>query len=70
MSLVLPPNKPVSFAELLSSIRASLGLTQGEMALRFGVAENDIQSFEQDYWVNPEARRKILKQMSLAINWS
>jgi transcriptional regulator with XRE-family HTH domain len=48
----------------------SLGLTQEELAERFGVTTNDINLFEQNWIVDSEAKRKILRQMCFAINWS
>jgi transcriptional regulator with XRE-family HTH domain len=48
----------------------SLGLTQEELAERFGVTANDINLFEQNWIVDSEAKRKILGQMCFAIKWS
>jgi transcriptional regulator with XRE-family HTH domain len=57
------------FAQMLRNMRMSLGLTQEELAERFGVTANDINLFEQDWIVDSEAKRKILRQMCFARNW-
>lgn len=67
---VIPTNRPMPFAQMLQNIRMSLGLTQEELAERFGVTTNDINLFEQNWIVDSEAKRKILRQMCFAINWS
>ena len=70
MSVVIPNDHPIPFAQMLQNIRMSLGLTQEELAERFGVTTNDINLFEQNWIVDPQAKRKILRQMCFAINWS
>jgi transcriptional regulator with XRE-family HTH domain len=67
---VMPTDYPMPFAQMLRNIRVSLGLSQEELAERFGVTTSDINLFEQNYIVDSEAKRKILRQMSFAINWS
>ena len=70
MSDVIPPDYTVPFAQMLRNMRMSLGLTQEELAERFGVTANDIKLFEQNWIVDSEAKRKILRQMCFAVNWS
>jgi len=48
----------------------SLGLTQNELAERFGVTANEINLFEQNFVVDSESKRKILRQMCFSANWS
>ena len=66
---VIPNNYPMPFAKMLQKIRTSLGLTQEELAERFGVTANDINLFELDRIVDSETKRKILRKMCFAINW-
>lgn len=67
---LIPTNHPMPFGQMLRNIRMSLGLTQEELAERFGVTTNDINLFEQNWVVDSENKRKILRQMCLATNWS
>ena len=67
---VIPTDHSMPFAQMLRNIRMSLGLTQEELAERFGVTTNDINLFEQNWIVDSEAKRKILRQMCFMINWS
>lgn len=69
MRSVIPNDQPIPFAQMLQKIRVSLGLTQEELAERFGVTANDINLFERDWIVDSETKRKILRQMCFAINW-
>ena len=69
MKGVMPTNHSIPFAQLLLNIRMSLGLTQEEPAERFGVTANDINFFEQNWIVDSEAKRKILRKMCFAVNW-
>ena len=65
---VTPAERSMPFAQMLRNIRMSLGLTQEEIAERFGVTTNDINLFEQNWIVDSEAKRKILLQMYFVIN--
>jgi predicted transcriptional regulator len=67
---VIPADRPMPFAQMLRNIRMSLGLTQEELAGRFGVTTNDINLFEHNWIVDSKAKRKILRQMCFARNWS
>ena len=66
----IPIDNPMPFSQMLRNIRMSLGLTQEELAERFGVTTNDINLFERNWIVDSDAKRKILQQMCFARNWS
>ena len=66
----IPANHWMAFGQMLRNIRMSLGLTQHELAERFGVTANEINLFEQNSVVDSESKRKILRQMCFAANWS
>jgi len=67
---LIPTNHSMPFGQMLRNIRMSLGLTQNELAERFGVTANEINLFEQNFVVDSESKRKILRQMCFAANWS
>lgn len=63
VSEVLSIDQPKSFGKMLKNIRASLQLTQREVAERFGVTTKEVGLFEHDLPVRLDAKLKILRQL-------